>query len=340
MSKEAFSGFRHDRKETLHGGSNTAWTYPGQGIQFVGMGRELTRVSKFAAKIYQIADGVLESPISKIGFEGPKELLDQTVNAQPAIFIFNYVCAKLLERRDSDLRNKKLVAGHSLGEYNALVASGALSFKDALSLVGKRGEAMKKACIVNPGGMVALSLRETDERLLEMMRRFGLEISTVNSHEQTVLGGADHNLDEAMNWIKEQGIVGTRLKVEGAFHSSLMEPAIKPFSRALNQVHLRRAEIPIVANTTATLIQTPQEIREELINQLTHPVLWKDSLVLMFRNGIGQTIEIGEKGILSNMNLKVNGGKTERLKAFIQGVAINFVIWKSNPQFFSVHATG
>lgn len=331
MSKEAFSGSRPDRKEVLFRG-DTAWTYPGQGVQTVGMGRALAQVSRFAARTYRKADTILDSPIRKISFEGPRELLDQTVNTQPAILIFNYICAKLLERQNPDLEYKRMVAGHSLGEYNALVAAGVMNFSETLWLVGERGKAMEKACIANPGGMVALPLRETDERLLEVMSRFGLDKSIVNSHEQTVLAGTLSAVGEATKSMQEQGIKVTQLPVEGAFHSSLMEPAVEDFSHALSQLKLKPAKIPIVANTTATLIQTPQEIREELINQLTHPVLWKDSLVLMATNGVGQTIEIGEKGILSAMNLKVNGGKIERLKEFIEGAAINFVVWRGQPQ--------
>jgi [acyl-carrier-protein] S-malonyltransferase len=331
MSKETLGGFRPDRKEVLFG-SDTAWTYPGQGIQTVGMGRELAQVSRFAARTYQKADTILASPIRRISFEGPKNLLDQTVNTQPAIFIFNHICAKLLEKHNPDLGHKRMVAGHSLGEYNALVSAGALSFREALWLVGERGKAMQKACLENPGGMLALPLMETDERLLEVMSRFGLDKSIVNSHEQTVLAGTLNAVEEAAKSMQEQGIKATQLPVEGAFHSSLMEPAVGDFSHALSKVHLKSAKIPVVGNTTATLMRTPQEIGEELIDQLTHPVLWKDSLVLMTRNGIGQTVEIGERGILSSMNLKVNGGKIERLKAFIGGVAINFVVWQTQPQ--------
>ena len=331
MSKEAFLRPPPDRKEALFG-SSTAWTYPGQGIQFVGMGRDLFMVNNFARRTYQKADKILGFPISAISFKGPEEDLNQTRNSQPAIFVFNRICEQLLKKQNPGLRNEKMVAGHSLGQYNALVAAGALTFDEALWLVGERGKAMKKACLENPGGMVALPLRENDGRLLEMMDRFGLEKSIINSHEQTVLAGTHKALEEAAKWRQEQGIKGTQLSVEGAFHSSLMEPAVEDFSKALDCVEIKSAKIPIVANTTATLIRTPQEIREELVNQLTHAVLWKDSLVLMTRNGIGQTVEIGDKGILSNMNQKVNGGRIEKLKEFIENVAINFVIWRKQPQ--------
>lgn len=331
MPRETLPLYHAHRKE-VEPKSKTAWIYPGQGTQFVGMGLELYNASKFASKIYERSDKILGLPISQTSFYGPEDELDQTINAQPAIFVFNYICDALLRQQRVVSPNKKMVAGHSLGEYNALVAAGALGFQDALWLVGERGKAMKKACVANPGGMVALPLRESDERLKDMMEHFGLEKSIVNSHEQTVLAGTLDGLRKADKWREEQGIKGICLPVEGAFHSSLMEPAIKDFSKALNQVHLKPARIPIVGNTTATLIQTPQEIRKELIDQLTHPVLWKDSLVLMTRNGIGQTVEVGEKGILSNMNLKVNGGKIERLKEFIRGVAINFVVWRIQPQ--------
>ena len=326
MSLEA-PKLRHNRKELLLT-SITAWTYPGQGTQFVGMGEELAQVSKFAKTTYKKADEILGFPISNISFAGPKEELDLTANTQPAIFINSYICEELLKRQNPDFRNKKMVAGHSLGEFNALVASGALGFDETLWLVGERGKAMSKACSQNPGGMIALQLRETDQKLAEMMDRFSLEKSIVNGHEQTVLAGTVNNLERADKWRKDKGINGVRLVVEGAFHSSLMQPAVDDFSNALNSVRIKPAKIPIVANTTATLIKSPEEIRKELVNQLTHPVLWKDSLVRMTQEGIGETIEIGEKGILSNMNLKVNGGEIERLKSFFRGVAINFVVWR------------
>lgn len=330
MPRETLSLYHPDRKEAKPK-SETAWIYPGQGTQFVGMGLELHNVTEFASKTYKRSDRILGLPISQTSFYGPEDELDQTINAQPAIFIFNFICDALLRRQGIVSSNKKMVAGHSLGEYNALVAAGAMTFKQGLWLVGQRAEAMSKACQISPGGMIAVPLRETDERL-DIMKSFGMQVSIVNSHEQTVLSGTQDNINRTMEWMEAEGIKGARLKVEGGFHSSLMKPAVEDFSKALANVNIKSAKIPIVANTTAALMQTPQEIRKELIDQLTHPVLWKDSLVLMTRNRIGQTIEIGEKGILSNMNLKVNGGKIERLKESIKGVAINFVVWQRQPQ--------
>lgn len=334
MPKEMLSGHRSDRKEILSR-SKTAWIYPGQGTQFVGMGLELHNASRLASKMYKRSDRILGLPISQTSFYGPEDELDQTINAQPAIFTFNFICDALLREQDVVSPNKKMVAGHSLGEYNALVAAGAMTFKQGLWLVGQRAEAMRKACQINPGGMIAVPLRETDERL-NTMKSFGMEVSIINSHEQTVLSGTQDNINRTMEWMEAEGIRGSRLKVEGGFHSSLMEPAVEDFSKALAMVNIKPAKIPIVGNTTTTFIQSPEEIREELINQLTHPVLWKDSLVLMTKNGIAQTIEIGEKGILSSMNLKVNGGKIERIKSLIEGAFIYFVLWKqpqSTPQF-------
>lgn len=333
MPRETLSRYHHpDRKETAFG-SKTAWIYPGQGIQWVGMGNDLFKANYPARRLYQIADRILGFSISKISFEGPEQTLNRTLYAQPSIFILNEICRRLLSQKSSvRVKPPETVAGHSLGEFNALVAAKAISFKQALWLVGERAKAMDKACKENPGGMIAVNLRAIDERLLEMMRLFSLEMSISNSHEQTVLAGRNDRLEAALSWMENNNIRGILLNVEGAFHSRLMEPAVKDFSKALAQVDIEPAKIPIVGNTTATLIQTPEEIRRELLNQLTHPVLWKDSLVFMTRHGIGQTIEIGEKGILSSMNVKVNGGKTERLKAFIEGVAINFVVWRRQPQ--------
>lgn len=339
MPRETLNAYHPERKrKEVEPYSETAWIFPGQGSQFVGMGQDLFTNSRLARRRYRKADKALDLPssISGVSFRGPEATLNQTLYAQPAIFIFNYICERLLEKQGIVSSNKKMVAGHSLGEYNALVAAGALSFKEALWLVGERGKAMSKACVVNPGGMVALPLRETDEKLVEMMELFGLEKSVINGHEQTVLAGSHKSLEEAAKWRQEKGIKGTNLIVEGAFHSSLMKPAVEDFSKALAQVKIKRARIPIVGNTTATFIQSPEKIRHELLNQLTRPVLWKDSLVLMTRNGIGQTIEIGDKGILSKMNLKVNGGKIETIKSLIENALIYFVLWKqpqAAPQF-------
>ena len=331
MSRETFHVHHPARKEVELKGK-TAWIYPGQGTQFVGMGLELHNASTFVRRIYKKSDKILGVSISQTSFYGPGDELNQTINAQPAIFIFNFICEALSTKQGVLSSGKKMVAGHSLGEYNALVAAGALRFGEALWLVGERGKAMSKACIANPGGMIALSLAEADEKLAQIMEVSGLEKSIVNSHDQTVLAGSIEGIHKAIKWKDEHGIKGTRLPVEGAFHSSLMEPAVDDFSNALAVVNIKPARIPIVANTTTTLIQTPEEIRRELIHQLTHPVLWKDSLVSMTRNGIAETVEIGEKGILSNMNLKVNGGTIKRLKESIEGVAINFVVWQRQPQ--------
>lgn len=331
-SIESFSGYnKPDKRENLSKG-NRAWTFAGQGTQAVGMGEKLATVNKFAKKTYKQADEILGFSMSGVSFKGPEEVLNQTINAQPAIFTFNYICEQLLKQTGHVSPNKKIAAGHSLGEYNAAVSAGAIAFEDALWLVGERGKAMSKACIDNPGGMIAVALRETDEKLTKLMEKSGLEKSIINGHEQIVLAGSRDGLKEAVKWSNENGVKWTPLVVEGAFHSSLMAPAVDDFDRALNQVHIKQAKIPILANTTATLIRNPDEIRRELRNQLTHPVLWKDSLIFMTRNGIAETFEIGEKGILSNMNMKVNGGKYEKVKKFIKGAVINFVIWRQNPQ--------
>lgn len=326
MSLENFSGYHPDRKEAKPSGG-VALTYPGQGTQVVGMGKKLVEVSRFARRTYRKADRALGYSISKISFDGPQELLDQTVHAQPAILIFNYICGKLLKKQDPDLWNKKMLAGHSFGEYNALIEAGALSFKQTVKLVKERGKHMKEACQKNPGGMIAVALGETDNRLDEL-KNLGMEISVINNHEQTVLSGTEDSIKKAMAWMETNGITGSRLNVEGGFHSSLMEPAVEAFSKALEKVEIKHAKVPIVGNTTATLIQTPEEIKKELIDHLTHPVLWEKSLILMAKEGIDQTVEVGEKGVLSKMIQKTHGGKTERLKRYVKGVAIHCIIWR------------
>lgn len=329
MPRETLSRYHPDRKEPEPEDS-VGLMFPGQGSQRVGMGQDLFKTSRFARETWGKADGVLGFPISEITFKGPPDILSRTAFAQPATLVDSFIRQKLLERAGVIPRKKDLTAGHSLGEYNALVAAGVFSFKDAVWLTGQRGQFMSEACEENPGGMVAVNLGVIDKRLLYIMEQFELEVSVMNSDDQTVLSGRHANLNQANEFMKRNNIVSKPLQVEGAFHSSLMQSAVEKFSRALKIVHIKQARTPIIANTTATIIQTPDEIREELENQLTHCVRWAETLMRMPE----KTIEVGESGILSKMMQKVRGGtgKIEKLTESIKGAAVHFVVWRKDPQ--------
>lgn len=317
--------------------SNAAWIYPGQGTQAVGMGKRLYDLYSTAKTHYRFADRISMAaggpPITDLSFNATQEDLDRTTNAQPAIFVHNFVCQQLLvQQRAEDFTTlPSFLAGHSLGEYNALVASGAITFKRGLELVIARGQIMAKACRENPGGMLAVRLGETDERLNELINLFNLDISTVNENRQVVVGGKDYEITKAIVWLTDRQVTNSLLKVEGAFHSGLMDPAVDEFSNILHETTIRKAKIPIIANTTALPISKPEEIRQELITQLTKTVRWKDTVLLMAKNGVTQTIEIGsDKGILSRLNNSING------KGIISNILLALgsgaVIWKPSLQ--------
>lgn len=317
------------RKE-LEPRSNVGVVFPGQGTQRVGMGKELFENSTFAQKCWKKADEILGFPLSKIAFEGPANELVKTTRAQPAILVDSYIRQKLLEQKGILPHKIKIVAGHSLGEYTALVAAGVLSIEDAILLVKFRSEYMEEACRKNPGGMIAVKLGEMDKRLLNIMNEFGLEKSIVNSDEQTVLSGGIVNLNEAINFMREKGIVGTLLDVAGAYHSSLMREAEEKYSEKVNATCIKPTETSVIANTTADLIKTPNQIRDELKKQLTRCVLWAKTLKKMPE----ETSDVSESGILSRMMQKMHEGKgkVEKMKQTIRGTVINFSIWRKNPQ--------
>jgi len=299
--------------------------YAGQGSQYCGMGKELYNIYPLAHRIYTIADTTSRKVggpiITDLSFEADDKTLMQTENAQPVIFTHNYVCEQLLIQQGADgyTAPPSFLAGNSLGEYNTLPSSGALPFRNTLELVILRGKLMATADKINPGGLVPIPVNEHDSRLEEALRMFDLGISLINTDNQVIVGGKIESLKSAIAWFQENGIEGRYLKflpAGGAFHTKFVEPAVKDFSDALEHAPIKKAKIPIIANTTAALIQTPEEIRSELRDQLTHTVLWKNTIVLMKRNGVTRTFEPGnDKGIISKMNERVNGGKS-RLKFF------------------------
>lgn len=310
----------------------TAWIFPGQGTQEVGMGQKLYDRYPAVRRIYNDADQILGYPISQVSFQGPESLLTQTIHAQPAIFVYNHACFSILkdQRRQEFVHPAAFVAGHSLGEYNALVAAGALTFGDALKLVQERAKAMEFACQVNPGGMLAV-VDLSEKVLTSLTKEFNLEVSTINTHDQIVLGGRLEDLAEAENWLSANKHRARRLNVAGAFHTTLMMPAVGPFSKALDKTKVQNSTIPVIANTTVKVLQISKEIRKELLAQITGPVFWLQTVTYLDQQGINVTLEVGEKGILTNMNKKIVGGLTVGVVVTITGVAAA-VLWQRSHQ--------
>ncbi|MFN8568121.1 MAG: ACP S-malonyltransferase [Kouleothrix sp.] len=285
-----------------------AFVFPGQGSQYVGMGKQLYDASPAARRIFDKADSILGFPLSTLCFEGPQADLDDTYNAQPAILTVSIACLEALKERFGPLGylgTPKLVAGHSMGEFTALVAAGVLDFEDALKLVRERGRLMKESGEQHPGGMAAVvGLDEqTLAEVVEEAQSAGVvTLANANSPGQTVLSGEVAALQRAMDLAKARGArLVQRLTVSIASHSPLMQQAAQHFTEMVNHIHFRPPQVPLIANISAQALTTVDELRAELSGQLTRPVQWTRSVQTMVSEGIDTIVEIGPKQVLSGL---------------------------------------
>ncbi|MCS7276336.1 MAG: ACP S-malonyltransferase [Dehalococcoidia bacterium] len=277
-----------------------ALLFPGQGSQQVGMGRALYEASPAARHLMDTAQESLGIPLLRLMFEGPAEELTDTANAQPAIFVASLAClAAAMEAKALPAR-PAFVAGHSLGEYTALVAAGALSFVDALALVRRRGELMAQAGRERPGTMAAI-MGLDDGQLEAICRDTGAQVCNYNCPGQTVIGGSVQAVAEATARAKALGAKVVPLRVSGAFHTSLMAPAAEALARAIDDASLRDALVPVVGNACARPLVSASELAAELKAQLTRPVLWKQSLQAMACAGVVRFLEVGPGGVLTGL---------------------------------------
>ena len=288
--------------------SKTAFMFPGQGAQAVGMGLELYRGSNASKEVFEMVDEALGRPLSKIMFEGPEEDLRETKNAQPGIMAVSLACIEAMKENISEesMPVPYLMAGHSLGEYTALAASGVLSVMDTALLVQERGELMQKACDSNPGTMAAVL--GLDEMVLqEIARESGVFVSNINTEEPIVRSGEKISVARAMDLASARGAKKViPLKVGGAFHSGLMEPAKAGLMEFIDGLKFNDPAVPIIANCTGTPLHSGNEIKGELITQIAGCVQWKKSVDFMIKSGITNFLEIGPGRALGGMVKKID----------------------------------
>lgn len=281
-----------------------AYVFPGQGAQFVGMGKDLYDNSPMARELFEQANNLLGFRITDLMFEGTDEDLRQTKVTQPAIFLHSVLLAKTL----GDSFKPDMVAGHSLGEFSALVASGALSFEDGLLLVSKRAMAMQKACEAQPSTMAAIVGLE--DALVEEICKSIDEIvvpANYNCPGQLVISGSLEGIDLACTKLTEAGAKrAIKLSVGGAFHSPLMEPARTELAEAINSTHFNVPVCSVYQNVNATPVTDPEEIKKNLIAQLTAPVRWTQTVMNMIADGCDSFTEVGPGQVLQGLVKKVD----------------------------------
>lgn len=301
--------------------------FPGQGSQTVGMGQELYEQNPEIQELYKRANEVLEKDLQKLMFEGPQEDLTETENAQPALLLSSTAVYTLLQKENII---PTMVVGHSLGEYSALVAAGALKVEEALPLVQTRGRLMEKAYPKGKGTMAAV-LGMTEEEIADVINNVSetevVDIANLNCPGQIVISGSKGGVDEAAELLKEAGAKRViPLNVSGPFHSRLMKEANEEFQKYLDKTAIQDAQIPVYANVTAQPVTNKDEIKDLLIKQLYSPVRFEQSIRHMMEEDIDAFVEVGTGNVLSGLVRKINR-KTKTFAIQDQKSLEDFLTW-------------
>ncbi len=282
-----------------------AFVFPGQGSQEIGMGKDLIENHKEANELFNEANIALKdegTDLIKLCLEGPEEELIKTINAQPAMLTISIILYKLLQKNNI---NPSIVAGHSLGEYSALVAASSIEFKEAVRLVRKRGRYMQTATPLGTGNMAAIISLKKDkiEELIKKVSKFGIiEIANYNSPCQVVVSGKSEVIEKLLILgEKEEGVNIVPLKVSAPFHSCLMGKAKENLAGYIENVNIKEPKIPVICNVTADYVKTKEEIKNALIEQVIHPVRWTDIIKRMNSEGINCFVEVGPGNVLKKL---------------------------------------
>ena len=289
-----------------------ALLFPGQGSQFVGMGSEIYKNFNLVKNLFKEADDKLNYPISKLILEGPESELKLTKNTQPAILTISHSIFKLInEEFKIKIKNVKYLAGHSLGEYSALVSSGSLKFSDAIYLVHERGKAMQEAVPEGQGAMLAVlgvPSNEVEDFLKKIKIKDGeCEIANDNSDSQIILSGNKKAIESAHKLLKENKKKSMFLPVSAPFHSSLMKSAADKMREKIQNTSFQDPSTELVANVTAESVKTTKDIKNLLVDQIYSKVRWRESILYMIKNGVNEFIEIGPGKVLTGLVKRISG---------------------------------
>jgi [acyl-carrier-protein] S-malonyltransferase len=284
-----------------------AFIFPGQGSQYVGMGKEFYDNFRVAKEVFEEADDALRFSISSLCFQGPEEALKLTENTQPAVLTASIAALRVLQSEKGIPPH--LTAGHSLGEYSALVASGALTFADAVQIVRLRGRFMQEAVPVGEGAMAAIlgMEREQIEKLCEEVSSGEvLTPANFNCPGQIVIAGHSKAVERAIERVKQEGKKAVLLPVSAPFHSPLMKPAGERLEKALDGIAVRDLKVPVVTNVEAVINTSKERVKGLLVSQVSSPVRWEESILRMTEDGIEQVFEIGPGKVLSGLMKRIN----------------------------------